>query len=55
MLDVDAMYYVKEQGIGVEGMLLLDSEEAVDEMIQHCDIRLVNIIVSKGNEEREMD
>ena len=33
----DYMHWVKEQGIGQEGLLLLDSQDAVEEMIDHSD------------------
>ena len=51
----DYMYWVKEQGIGQEGLLLLDSQDAVEEMIDHSDFTVLNIIVSKANEDRDVD
>ena len=50
----DCMYFVKEEGIGVDGLLLLDSDDAVETMIEHCTEHCVNIIVAKGNEDRHV-
>jgi hypothetical protein len=41
------MYWVKEQGIGQEGLLLLDSQDAVEEMIDHSDFTVLNITSGK--------
>lgn len=51
----DYMYWVKEQGIGQEGLFLLDSQDAVEEMIDHSDLTVLNIIVSKANEDRDVE
>ncbi|XP_073365547.1 uncharacterized protein [Aegilops tauschii subsp. strangulata] len=51
----DYMYWVKEQGIGEEGLLLLDSQDAIEEMIDHSDFIVLNIIVAKANEDRDVE
>ncbi|KAE8781016.1 hypothetical protein D1007_45771 [Hordeum vulgare] len=46
----DYMYYVKDQGIGMTGLFLLDSQDAVEEMIDHSDYTILNVIVAKAND-----
>ncbi|XP_020147897.1 uncharacterized protein [Aegilops tauschii subsp. strangulata] len=51
----DYMYWVKEEGTGHEGLLLLDNQDAVEEMIDHSDFAVLNIIVAKENEDRDVE
>ena len=52
------LYFVREQGHGLEGLLVLDSDDAVEEMIEHCHgiaLTVLNIIVKKGNDDISAD
>ncbi|XP_044411594.1 uncharacterized protein [Triticum aestivum] len=49
--EADYMFYMKEEGKGAAGMQVIDSEESVEEMLDHyAEEKVLNITVIKANE-----
>jgi len=49
--EADYMFYMKEEGKGAAGMQIIDSEDSVEEMLDHyAEQKVLNITVIKANE-----